>query len=274
MKWPSPLLIFTDLDGTLLDHHSYSFEAAQPALSLVRQKGVPLVLCSSKTRAEMEPLWRILGLSAPFISENGGGIFCPREHPLAAEPVWSPAGAGWRLLALGMPIDELRRCFSQFKDQFKARGFGDMSDDEVAQLTGLDLGAAGRARQRDFNEPVLLPDPESQAEAFAEAARLAGLEVTRGGRFFHLLGGGDKGLAVGRLIEMFRRLAPGLITMALGDAPNDQAMLAQVDHPVLVARPDGGHAQVEAPGLVKAPGVGPQGWNQAVLERLDRMEGA
>ncbi|TKB45800.1 mannosyl-3-phosphoglycerate phosphatase, partial [Ferrimonas sediminicola] len=31
---PTPkLLVVTDLDGTLLDHHSYSFQPAEPALA-------------------------------------------------------------------------------------------------------------------------------------------------------------------------------------------------------------------------------------------------
>jgi len=71
-------LIFTDLDGTLLDHDTYGWEEALPALDLCRRLGVPVILVSSKTRAEMDVLQNRLGLSAPFISENGGGIFFPK----------------------------------------------------------------------------------------------------------------------------------------------------------------------------------------------------
>jgi predicted mannosyl-3-phosphoglycerate phosphatase (HAD superfamily) len=51
------IVIFTDLDGTLLDDSSYSFEPAHEALAEVRIRKIPLILCTSKTRAEKEA-WR------------------------------------------------------------------------------------------------------------------------------------------------------------------------------------------------------------------------
>jgi mannosyl-3-phosphoglycerate phosphatase len=68
-------VVFSDLDGTLLDHNTYGWQAAQPALNLCKKCHVPIVLVSSKTRAEMELLRGELSVSAPFVSENGGGIF-------------------------------------------------------------------------------------------------------------------------------------------------------------------------------------------------------
>jgi HAD superfamily hydrolase (TIGR01484 family) len=73
------LIVFTDLDGTLLDE-SYSFAAAQPALRKTAELDIPLVLCSSKTRREIEHYRKKLGNSHPFISENGGGIFIPEGY--------------------------------------------------------------------------------------------------------------------------------------------------------------------------------------------------
>jgi mannosyl-3-phosphoglycerate phosphatase len=262
------MIVFSDLDGTLLDHDTYSYEAAGPALGALKENGIPLILCSSKTRAEMQNIWHTLGLDSPFIVENGGGIFVPKEHFLAAEPGWKPAGTCWRMMALGLPIEEVRDRFNTFKSRFDARGFGDMSDQEVTDLTGLNLAQAALARQRDFNEPVWLPKPDAQAEAFTQAARSAGLEVTRGGRFFHLLAGGDKGKAVDQVAGLYRAYDSGLITMALGDALNDLPMLARVDKPVLVAQHHGGHADIELPGLQREPGIGPKGWNAAVLAAL------
>ncbi len=75
---PPRVFSFTDLDGTLLDQNQ-SFAPAQPALEACRQTGVGLILVSSKTRAEIDVLRRRLGLVAPFIAENGGAIYFPRE---------------------------------------------------------------------------------------------------------------------------------------------------------------------------------------------------
>lgn len=52
------LVVFTDLDATLLDEETYGYEAAAPALQELRRLGAPLVLCTGRTRAEVEPLHR------------------------------------------------------------------------------------------------------------------------------------------------------------------------------------------------------------------------
>ncbi len=100
------LVIFTDLDGTLLDHETYSYTPATEALDLLVRKGIPLILCSSKTRAEIELIQLDLRLRHPFISENGGAVFIPRGYlPFA------PEGArnieGYEALEFGTPYWQL-----------------------------------------------------------------------------------------------------------------------------------------------------------------------
>ena len=263
------LLVLTDLDGTLLDHDTYSHAAADPALRLLRRRGVPLVLCSSKTRAEMLLIHHELGLGDPFIAENGGGIFAPESHPLAREVGWRPAGEGWRVFPLGLSIGEVRRRLATFGPALSARGFGEMDEALVARLTGLSPEAAARARAREFNEPLVLAHPERDAPAFSRAAEQAGLTATRGGRFFHLLGGGDKGRAARLELDWYSRRDPELFSAALGDAENDLPLLREVDRAYLLARPDGSHADLHLPGLLRLKEPGPAGWNRAVLALLE-----
>ncbi|MCB2189397.1 MAG: HAD-IIB family hydrolase [Deltaproteobacteria bacterium] len=267
------LVVFSDLDGTLLDHHTYAWTAAAPALARLQAQCATLVMCSSKTRAEMIPLHRELGLTGPFIAENGGGVYAPAGHAVTSlsPERWRAAGPDWQVLPLGLGIGILRQRFAEFREEFGARGFAQLTADEVARLTGLSPAAAALARQREFNEPVVLPRPDQQEAAFRAAAQARGLAVTRGGRFFHLLGGGDKGAAARRALELFRGLGWRPLSLALGDAENDLPLLAAADHAVLVARPDGSHAAGDLPGLVREPGAGPVGWNRAVNSFLDQV---
>jgi mannosyl-3-phosphoglycerate phosphatase len=264
------LLVVTDLDACLLDEQSYRYDAARPALERLAQRHIPLVLCSSKTRAEMEPLARELAASGPFIVENGGAIVVPPGHLRRLAGRADPAG--YRMVALGTAREALVRALAEIADLTGARvrGFSELDAADVARLTGLDELPARRALQREYDEPFLLEEGSEQALT-REAAR-RGLRVTRGGRFHHLLGPVDKGRALQRLVALYAAEGRRFTVVGLGDSPNDASMLQQVDRPILVPRSNGEADPAlrrALPEAEVAPGPGPSGWNTAVLTVLE-----
>ena len=259
-------IIFTDLDETLLDESTYSFADAQPALQRVAASATPLIMCSSKTRRELEDYRRLLNSPHPFISENGGGIFIPRGYfpfAVAAEPADE-----YQLIRLGTPYAEIRKQFVCLREQFhaKVRGFADMSVAEVAALTGLAGKNALAAQQREFDEPFIFDGAPDQD--FLNAIEAAGLRWTQG-RFFHIMGRHDKGRAVCMLIALYRRQFGETRSIALGDSLNDLAMLVDADQAVLVKHADGSFdSRIDMAGLLKTRLPGPAGWNETVLDLL------
>ncbi|MFQ6037689.1 MAG: HAD-IIB family hydrolase [Candidatus Aminicenantales bacterium] len=264
------ILVFTDLDGTLLDFSSYSFEPARPALSLLEKKNIPLVFCSSKTRSEIETLRAELKNTHPFISENGAAVFIPKgmfPHPFR----FDRENAEYFILEQGPSYSRVREVLAKIKARYPGvlRGFGDMDANEVARLCGLSIEDAKRAKQREHEEPFLLQEP-SLEDDIRKAAEAFGLRVVRGDRFFHLTGGSHKGKALLRLKRLYEKSGTPVRTIALGDSPNDIPMLRAADMAVLVQKPGGGYdPAVQIPGVVFARGVGPEGWRQAILELLD-----
>jgi mannosyl-3-phosphoglycerate phosphatase len=266
-------LVFTDLDGTLLDHDTYSFEPARPALQALEERGVPLVLCTSKTRSETERWRQALGNAHPFVVENGGGAFVPRGY-FPFEVGGGESGSPYEELVFGTPYMELRRVLAGMKSRIAPalRGFGDMTDEEVAGLCGFSVEDARLAKQRDYDEPFVAGDGAS-LEALEAAAAEAGLRIVRGGRFLHLIGANDKGRAVSALRGLYEKARGPFRTVGLGDSLNDEPMLRAVDIPVVVGKPGGGHDPgIDLPGLVRAPGAGPRGWREAVLGILSERE--
>lgn len=275
---PKPLdpfvVIFTDLDGTLLDHDSYAWKEAKPALNLCKQLHVPLILVSSKTRAEMDVLRHELGLTSPFISENGGGIFFPEEgsHRVPADAVYEDGLWKW---SLGRPYDLLVKSLRDIRDElgWKLRGFSDMPPEEISELTGLDLESSRLASLREYDEPFLLVEEgERDPDALYDAAKQRGLSVTSGGRFYHLHGKNDKGVSVEKLVAWYGEHHSHVVTMALGDSPNDFSMLKGVNHAVLI-RSSGQFPGLQdlIPGLQITKEKGPKGWNAAVLDLLHKQ---
>lgn len=265
-------LIFTDLDGTLLDEQDYSHTAALPALALVEKCHTPLILCSSKTRAEILACRSALNNRHPFISENGGGIFIPQGY--FSFPVEMDTVAGYHTISLGTPYVEIRRQFVRLREEcgVPVRGFGDMRIAEVAALTGLSLQQAELARQRDFDEPFVFDGAPD--EDFLKAIESAGLHWTQG-RIFHILGNHDKGRAVMLLKAFYELEYGGIASIGLGDGYNDLPMLQAVDHPVLIRCRDGHlDPRIELPGLIRTHASGPGGWNEALFQILPNHKDA
>ncbi len=269
------IIVFSDLDGTLLDAVSYSFEKALPALRFLNGNDIPLVLCSSKTKIEMEHYRLLLHNRHPFIAENGGGIFTPRGYfeSVRLPPEIPLAGEGlYEVIGLGADYPSLRKALAELRQEgFHVTGFGDMTAEEVSAVTGLDLEQAIMARQRNFDEPFLLEGGDEQAERLSKAAGEKGFAITQG-EFFHILGGSDKGRAVSILIGLYREKFGDVTTIALGDSPNDIPMLECVDYPVLVKKPDGRYDErIDIPCLTRASGIGPEGWNLTLTGLLRQL---
>ncbi|SLM50006.1 Glucosyl-3-phosphoglycerate/mannosyl-3-phosphoglycerate phosphatase [Nitrospira japonica] len=271
-------VLFTDLDGSLLDGMTYSFHAAIQALREVRARGIPLVLVSSKTRAEMEPLRARLDHRDPFIVENGAAVFIPQgrfDFPIER----ARKRSAYDVIELGLPYHMLRDVLKQIEEAVETplRGFGDLSVGEIMRVTGLSKTDAELAKQREYDEPYLVEGPPSLVAEVCRQIIMRGLHWTKGGRLFHLTGRNDKGQAAALLLRCYQRqfrLQEGPIrieTIGIGDSLNDAPLLTMVDHPVLVQRLDGTYdPDVRVPGMIRADGIGPVGWNRAVLDILDR----
>jgi mannosyl-3-phosphoglycerate phosphatase len=274
---PEPaLLVFTDLDGTLLDHHSYSFSAALPALEWLRSLRVPVIPVTSKTLAELAPLMRELDNPHPCIAENGGLIALPPTYFDALDGY--PLQEGYRVIELSSGYEDIlhtaRRLRAEHHYQF--RGFSDMSNAEVAACTGLSAAAATRARRRLCSEPLLWLDTAAAFAQFRQALQSAGLQLLQGGRFWHLMGNHDKASAMLRLCERYRGAGfQGFRTVALGDSPNDIPMLEAVDIPMLIRRPEGGCVSLQRDRRAPCSELpGPAGWNHMMLTLLDALTAA
>lgn len=268
------LLIFTDLDGTLLDHETYSFDPARDALQEIERRGIPLVLCTSKTRAEVERYRRALNNHHPFIVENGGATFIPKDY-FTFTYACRKEIAGYHVVETGIPYSQLVAALKMAREEsgVKIVGFSDLSDEEVAWLTGLPPEEARFAKVREYDEPFFVNASEEEAEQVTALLRKRGFLCTRGGRFHHLTGLNDKGKAVSDLVRLFERAHGELRTVGIGDSQNDLPMLWAVDVPILVQRIDGKHdPTVRVRNLIRAQGIGPQGWRTAVLDLLVRQD--
>lgn len=261
------LVIFSDLDGTLLDHEDYRWQAAGPALAKLRAAGIPLVLNSSKTLPEIRALRKELGNTDPFIVENGAAVVIPMgAFGNVTEKVVNFGATRNRVLeVLG----------NQRKQGARFRGFADMSAEELAGETGLAPAAAERAKERLGTEPLIWLGTDEELMAFEAALAAEELRLVAGGRFLHAMGIFDKADGARFLLNEYReqyREQYGdepLVAIALGDSPNDQQMLESADIPVVIRGVKSEEVQLpSAKHAMRSLKPGPEGWNECVLNLL------
>ncbi|MDF1853871.1 HAD hydrolase family protein [Pseudooceanicola sp.] len=263
-----PFVVFTDLDGTLLDHADYGWLPALPALSRLRGLGVPVVLASSKTAAEIVTIRADLRLThVPAIVENGAGLL--------------EAGAGVATDAESGDYPRLRALIATLDPRLRNHffGFGDWDVDEVALQTGLPPERAALAKARQFSEPGLFTGTRDARDAFVAALAAAGVTARRGGRFLTLSFGATKADHMDALLSRYTVVGgPRPLAVALGDAPNDVDMLNQADYGVIIPNPNGAELPILAgehsARIRRSENPGPAGWNTAMLALTSELTGA
>jgi mannosyl-3-phosphoglycerate phosphatase len=258
----SKLVVFTDLDGTLLDHDDYSYEAALPALQLLTRFDIPLILTSSKTKSEMLALRTELNNHHPFVVENGGAVYYPAGY------FESRAGSRLSSKTFGKPYAEVIDIVNRLRTDLTLNfsGFNDWTVDEIVAHTGLSVEDAGNAKQRDCGEPILWFDDEQKLQVFKSRLAEYELRLLKGGRFHHVTGTYDKASAVEWLMEAYQaRDECTVVSAALGDAGNDLEMLKSVDHAMVIPHKDGSRLELDgAHDVYYASRPGPSGWCEAV----------
>jgi len=269
-------LLFTDLDGSLLDHHDYDYSAALPAMTLLIQQDIPWVLTTSKTAAEVVELRTELKNAHPFIVENGAGIFWPKgslDMNLFPEDTFVYEwGENLVYMSLNSVLLKDMLALVQFyKVQLGLSfvGFSEMSAQQVVDCTGLPIDKAVKAKQREFSEPLLWQDTEENLAKLAKQLAPHGLQLIKGGRFVHLMGLSNKGQALKVLANYYSQAWQDSVeTMALGDGNNDIPLLEASDCPVIIRSPVNEPPHVMHKNVLLTQENGPVGWNQAVLDWL------
>ncbi|MFC7290744.1 HAD-IIB family hydrolase [Hirschia litorea] len=262
MSNPPNFIVFTDLDGTLLDHSNYSYKAASDALHTLHESNIPLILASSKTAVEISSIRAELGFdNCPAIVENGAGIL-----PAGPLNIKSLDRTPYRkLIKIINDAPAELRCFYE--------GFSDWTADKISKVTGLPFEDATKSSQRQFSEPGLWKGDAETREQFVEYLNSCGVSYRHGGRFMTLSFGANKGIRVGEIINTYSNPQSRPLSLALGDAPNDVEMIQATDFGVIIPNAHGNQIPrlngEETGKISRAQHAGPVGWNVSVLQFLN-----
>ena len=289
--------MFTDIDGTLVDINTAEYgKETDKLIRLIKERNIPLILTSAKTRLEQNKIREDLGLSDPFIVENGGAIVIPKGYfpDYALRDIKYPLREiqetknGARdvnheiVVEFGKPADYIRAKLSDIRKKYSInfRGVADISVEKLSNLALIPREQAKRMAQRNYGETILQIQSEDIAR-FIKYVQEDGMKVIHGGRFFDVTVGTDKGIAVGILKKLFKDKFHNNVTFfGIGDSTNDIPMLNLMDVPILVQRQDStwvddgeikmknavdsSRSSISSNKLIKVEGIGPNGWENAI----------
>ena len=232
-------IIFTDLDGTLLDHADYNTNNISELLQQLQNAHIPVVFNTSKTFCEVIELKNDLNIQQPFIVENGAAVFIPEDYfelkPIGCKKV----GAYW-CYAMAKPLSSLLNDLNTLKADYKAhyKLFSDLSSEQISELTGLNDAQARRAQTRDYSDPLYWYGNDELLTAFVNDVEALGYDIKIGGRFIHIAKNTDKSAAQQWLVKQFtHHFRKPLTVIALGDSDNDKQMLEHANIAIIIANP-------------------------------------
>lgn len=262
-------VVVTDLDGTLLNHHDYSWEAALPAIQLLQQQRIPIVFNTSKTYSESIELRKRLNINDPFIVENGSCLYLPKDS-YDQPDAETPRRDGYWKIILGQ-TQEMIHCVMEEVPQH-LRAYTRLSlcpPEQAAELTGLSLAEAVNAVQREHSEPLIWDGNAEQLTSFCDYLHSKQLNTLQGGRFLHVIGETDKGIATNKLREFFTH---NVHIIALGDSANDAAMLQQADISIMVKSPGNDQLSLLITSDIITENTAPDGWAEAMKTCMQSSE--
>ena len=259
-------VIFTDIDGTLLDSYFPDLNKAKKLVEKTLQNGIHLILCSSKTELEQDLIRSNIKLKEPFIVENGGATIIPLGFFKKSKFNHSKKFQNKYVIETGGSSSKIRSLLKKIRTKHKInfKGTSDLSIPELSKITKLSEDYAKRMIKRKYSETIVQIDSKDMPNFIINVEEL-GLKVIPGGQYFDITLGNDKGTAAKILIDIFRKeYENNVIFFGIGDSKNDESMLSLMNLPILVQKADTSWQNLRIDNLQKVKGIGTKGWEVAL----------
>tara|TARA_B100000123_G_scaffold230094_1_gene179588 strand:- start:584 stop:1384 length:801 start_codon:yes stop_codon:yes gene_type:complete len=259
------LIIFTDLDGSLLHRDNFRFDEIKDYLKKIIDDGIIVIPNTSKTQSEIEEFIKDLGSSLPFISENGSEI-----HGLDLINSNFP-----NKIILSRDKKELLEIFNkkvpkELKDQCKF--ISEMNTKEQIDILGLKDKNLKNALNRKYTIPFLFKGNKVEKNKLLKVLRSASLTMQEGGRVLNLGDNTNKVKSMNQVLKIYRKIENKIKVIAVGDNLNDLDMLRNSDIPCLVFNDQFKQDQINIDNLIVSNKPSPEGWADVIKMALVKLD--
>ena len=265
MKKKFTVVIFTDLDGSLLHRDTFQFDTIKDYIKSLVSKGVIIIPNSSKTEKEIENFIEELGVNLPYISENGSSI-----HGLNLITSNFPDK-----LILSRGKEELSNIFeNKVPEKLKEKCFqiSKMSKKEKENILGQKDEELKDALNRKYTLPFLFKGDKNEKNRLLKILNSNSLTLQEGGRVSNLCDNINKVKSMNRVIKILKKTEDKIKTIAVGDNFNDLEMLRNCDIPCLVFNDQFKLDQININNLIFSNKPSPEGWADVIKMALVKLD--
>ncbi len=266
MKQKKQIVIFTDLDGSLLDKNTFEFDEIEDYFRELISIGIIIIPNSSKTEAELSDFNNQYNLNLSFIAENGSSI-----HGLNLIHKNLP-----KKIFLSRTSDEIYNVYNQKippKLKSKITFILNLKSNEQREIFGLPLEKMNLAIKRNYSLPIKFNGIEIEKNEFIKIINDSGLTVQTGGRIMNICDNVNKSKAMCKTIELINKeIDNEIISIGVGDNQNDIDMLKHSDYPCLVKNNSFDSALVNIDNLIKSSEPSPKGWADVIKTAIQKIK--
>ena len=266
MKQKKQIIIFTDLDGSLLDKDTFEFHEIEDYFRDLVSKGIKIIPNSSKTKAELSNFNKQYNLNLSFIAENGSSI-----HGLNLIHANLP-----EKVSLSRPTNQIYEIYnenisSDLKNNITF--ISKLNIKEQQEIFGLPLDKIKLALKRNNSLPIQFNGNEFEKNEFIKIMNNAGLAVQTGGRIMNICDKVNKSEAIIKTLELIsNEIQNDIITIGVGDNQNDIAMLKETDYSCLVKNDNFDSSLINIDNLIKSSEPSPLGWADVIKTAIQKIE--
>lgn len=262
----SKILIFTDLDGTLLDRETFKFESIKNFIKDLISKNVSIIPNSSKTNLEIINFNKDLDKKLPFIVENGAAIYGMNLiNPSFPEKI-----------VLSRDTDEILKIFNDgvpSKLASKCKFILKLKKEIQLKIFGLPEEKLSLALNREYSIPIKFEGDRNEKNDLLKILKKINLSLQEGGRVINLCDKVSKARAMIKVIKIFKKIEnQKIVTIGVGDNYNDLEMLKNSDIPCLVFNDKFKLDKINIDNCIVSRKPAPDGWEEVVKMALDKIK--
>ena len=259
------VVIFTDLDGTLLNRDTFKFDEIKDYIKSLVNKGITIIPNTSKTLAELNSFAKELNLNLPFISENGSAIHglniinknLPDEMILAREKELI-----LKIFQKEIPENLKSKCklITKMEKKTQKEVFG-LSDKNLRNVLN-----------RSYSTPILFKGNNEQKKDLFKIVKNVGLSLHEGGRVINICDNVSKLKAMNRVIKIIKKTENEIKTIGVGDNFNDLDMLRNSNIACLVFNDQFLMEPININNCIVSKQSAPLGWEEVVKMALEKIK--